>query len=73
VNPKIGVKRGTRKELRDDESQLLSLMFKSELFDNICTEITKSLFQVKKKMWVVELVAILARVECPTHRSKFSV
>ena len=49
VNPKIGVKRGTRKELRGDESQLLSLMFKSELFDNICTEIIKSLFQVKKK------------------------
>jgi hypothetical protein len=40
VNPKIGVKRGTRKELPDDESGLLSLMFKSELFDNICTEIT---------------------------------
>ena len=68
VNPKIGVKRGTRKELPDDESGLLSLMFKSELFDNIYTEITKSLFQVNKKMWVVELVAILARLECPTHR-----
>ena len=40
VNPKIGVKRGTRKEPRGDEPQLLSLMFKSELFDNICTEIT---------------------------------
>lgn len=40
VNPKIGVKRDTRKELPDDESGLLSLMFKSELFDNICTEIT---------------------------------
>ena len=40
VNPKIGVKRGTRKELPGDEPELLSLMFKSELFDNICTEIT---------------------------------
>lgn len=40
VNPKIGVKRDTRKELPGDEPVLLSLMCKSELFDNICTEIT---------------------------------
>ena len=60
VKPKIGVKRGTRKELPGDEPELLSLMFKSELFDNICTEIIKSFSQVNKKMWVVESDAILA-------------
>ena len=36
MNPKIGVKRGTRKERAGDEPVLLSLMCKSELFDDIC-------------------------------------
>ena len=62
-----------RKELPDDESGLLSLMFKSELFDNIVYEITILIIFVKKKFLHEKFPGRAARSVNQPTMAKFQV